>query len=68
MAALRLFPSISSAPVEALKAQERTREIIKGVARRMTEQARANMSEDGSWGEKTMEAKDIISLLRESER
>lgn len=64
MALLRLFPALSSAPVEALKAQERTRETIKAIARAIVQEAKDNLGEDGDWGEKVKGATDIISLLR----
>ncbi|KAG9025166.1 hypothetical protein FS837_005062 [Tulasnella sp. UAMH 9824] len=63
MALLRLFPALSSAPVEALKAQERTRDTIKSIARAIVQEAKDNLGEDGSWGEKVQGATDIISLL-----
>ncbi|KAG9004390.1 hypothetical protein FRB94_002408 [Tulasnella sp. JGI-2019a] len=64
MAFLRLFPSLSSAPVEALKAQERTRDTIKDIARSLANEARENMEEDGTtWGQKIRGATDVMSLL-----
>ncbi|KAG8875703.1 hypothetical protein FRB98_007634 [Tulasnella sp. 332] len=63
MAFLRLFPSLSSAPVEALKAQERTRNTIKDIARGLAQEARENMEDGTTWGRKTQGATDVMSLL-----
>lgn len=67
MAFLRRIPSLSSAPVAALKAQEQTRDTIKSIARDLANEARRNMEDDGkTWGAKTKGATDVMSCLCES--
>lgn len=66
MAVLRLVPALSAAPVAALKAQEKTRDTIKEIARGLAKEARENMESDGkTYSGKVKGATDVMSLLCE---